>query len=168
MCGSVQSAWAQLQCVWVPKEQGKENYSSRSPPLGVQYRLGPAVSSNVRGSCCGLILGREAGRKGPAHQVFVNGLPEECSSCLLASHPAESIKPTLRREQMCGVESTQAHLQTTHITQMLCCAQGSTCTLTKGLMHTLAQSICQAFAYRQEDACMCTYTEISEQIFCIY
>lgn len=126
-------------------EQGQENYSSRSPPLGVQDRLGPAVSSNVRGSCCGLSLGREAGRKGPAHQVFVNGLPEECPSCLLASRPAESTKPTLRREQICRVQSTQAHLQATQITQVLC-------TFTQGPTHSLAQSICEAFSYRHEDA----------------
>lgn len=118
--GPVMSRYVCVGLCLSTREQGQENYSSGSPPLGVQYRLGPAVSSNVRGSCCGLSLEREAGRKGPAHQVFVNGLPEECPSCLMASHPAESTKPTVRQEPICRVRSTQAHLQTTQITQELC------------------------------------------------
>lgn len=48
---------------------------------------------------------------------------------------------------MCKVQSTQAHLQATQITQVLC-----TRTLTQGPMDTLAQSIVKAFSYRHEDA----------------
>lgn len=41
-----------------------------------------------------MLLWLEPGKGGrkerPAHQVFVNGLPEECPSCLVASHPYQA------------------------------------------------------------------------------
>lgn len=139
-------------CAWAPGDRVRK--TTVQDPL--QYRLGPADSSNVRGSCCGLSLEREAGRKGPAHQVFVNGLPEECPSWLLASHPAVSTKPTLRQEPMCRVRSTQAHLQTTQITQVLC--TGIHLHMHKGShAHTCTKYMQGLFI--QTKGCMCTHTQ---------
>lgn len=89
MWGALQSAWTELEPVlgcW--RGQGHGGHTLRAPfPRVASTGSGPATSSSLRGQVAVLLEPGKGGRKeGPAHQVFVSGLPEECPSCLLASH----------------------------------------------------------------------------------
>lgn len=80
--------------------------------LGGQYRPRPCHQLQLEAPSCCSSSGAEQGtggrKEGPARQVFVNGLPEECPSCLLASHPCREprARPQARPQAEVG-----AHMQ---------------------------------------------------------